>query len=394
MNTTPAARVQSIDLLRGIVMVIMVLDHARDYFHADAFLYDPLDLTRTSVPLYFTRWITHFCAPVFVFLAGTSAFMAGRRRGIPQLSRFLLTRGLWLVLLELTVVNFGWFFNLRIPFIGLQVIWAIGISMVALSLLVKLPVRAILAIGVILVFGHNLLDGVQAEGNTFTSVVWSLLHTPNFYQLDGGRSVFIAYPLIPWVGTIALGYAFGVLYTDAFTTQHRKRILIYLGSGAILLFIAVRLINIYGDPAPWSPQSTPVYTLLSFLNTTKYPPSMLYLLMTLGPSILFLAFAEREPSKAARKIIIFGRVPMFYYLMHIYVLHIIALVAAVATGYPASAMIFDIWITMSGELAGYGFGLGTVYLIWAGVVVFLYPVCRMYERYKNANRQSVWLSYL
>ena len=375
-------------------MVIMVLDHARDYFHADAFLYDPLDLSQTSVPLYFTRWITHFCAPVFVFLAGTSAFMTGRRRGIPELSKFLLTRGLWLVFLELTVVNFGWFFNVKIPFIGLQVIWAIGVGMVALSLLVKLPMKAIFAIGLILVFAHNLLDGFHVAGNSFGAILWSLLHDPNFFQLGSGRSVFVAYPLIPWIGTIALGYCFGILYTSTFTAQHRKRILLYLGGGAILLFVIVRFINVYGDPVPWSTQATPVYTLLSFLNTTKYPPSILYLLMTIGPAMLLLAFTEREPSPVAKKIIVFGRVPMFFYLMHIYVLHIIAVAAAVATGYPASTMVFNIWITMSPELVGYGFGLGVVYAIWAAVVLILYPVCRMYESYKSANRGLVWLSYL
>jgi len=394
MNKEPAVRIQSIDLLRGIVMVIMVLDHARDYFHADAFLYDPLDLSKTSVALYFTRWITHFCAPVFVFLAGTSAFMVGRRKGIPELSRFLFTRGLWLVFLELSVVNFGWFFNLKVQFIGLQVIWAIGIGMVALSLLVRLPMRAIFVVGLILVFGHNLLDSIHVAGNSLGAVLWSLLHDPNFFQLDNGRSVFIAYPLIPWIGTIALGYCFGTFYTDAFTVQHRKRILVYLGGGAILLFIVVRFINVYGDPSLWSAQVTPMYTVLSFLNTTKYPPSMLYLLMTIGPAMLFLAFNEGEPSPVAKKAIVFGRVPMFFYLMHIYVLHIIAVVAAVATGFPASTMVFDIWITMSPELAGYGFGLGAVYLIWMAVVLILYPVCRIYERYKSVNRGRVWLSYL
>lgn len=393
MNKEPVARIQSIDLLRGIVMVIMVLDHTRDFFHADAFLYDPLDLSKTSVPLYFTRWITHYCAPVFVFLAGTSAFMVGRRRGIPELSRFLLTRGLWLVFLEFTVVNFGWFFNLKIPFIGLLVIWAIGMGMVALSLLVRLPLRAILVIGLILVFGHNLLDGFHVEGNSFGAILWSILHEPNFFQFNS-LSMFTAYPLIPWVGTIALGYCFGTLYTNSFTARHRKRILVYMGAGAILLFIALRLTNVFGEPVPWSTQATPVYTILSFLNTTKYPPSLLYLLMTIGPAMLFLAFAEREPSPMAKKVIVFGRVPMFFYLIHIYVLHAIAVVAAVATGFPASTMILDIWVTMAPELVGYGFGLGVVYLIWAAVIVLLYPLCRMYERYKSANRGRVWLSYL
>jgi uncharacterized membrane protein len=393
-NTAPTARIQSIDLLRGIVMIIMALDHTRDYFHADAFLYDPLDLTQTNVALFFTRWITHFCAPVFVFLAGTSAFLGGLRRGIPGLSRFLLTRGLWIVFLEFSFVNLGWFFNLRFMFIGLQVIWAIGVSMVALSLLIRLPGKLILAVGLLLVFGHNLLDNIHVAGDSFTALIWSLLHDPNIFAFGDGRALFVAYPLIPWIGTMALGYCFGTLYTNSYTTQHRRNILLYLGGGAILLFVVLRWTNLYGDPSPWTVQSTPLYTFLSFLNTTKYPPSLLYLLMTLGPAILFLAVAEREPAPYARTVIVYGRVPMFYYLMHIYILHAIAVIAAVATGFPASTMVLDIWVSMSKELSGYGFGLGTVYLIWAGVVIGLYPLCRMYEAYKRNNREKLWLSYI
>lgn len=393
MNNQPAVRIQSIDLLRGIVMIIMVLDHVRDYFHADAFLYDPLDLSQTSVPLYFTRWITHFCAPVFVFLAGTSAFLVGRRRGIPELSKFLLTRGLWLVFLELTVVNFGWFFNFQIPFIGLLVIWVIGMGMVTLSLLVRLPLRAILFVGLALVFGHNLLDNFSVEGNSPGAFLWSVLHQFNFFAI-GERTLLTGYTLIPWVGVIALGYCFGTLYTDSFTAPHRKKILMNMGAGAILLFVVLRLTGVYGEPVSWSTQATPVFTLLSFLNTTKYPPSLLYLLMTLGPAMLFLAFTEREPSAIAKKVIVFGRVPMFFYLLHIYLVHVLATVAAVATGYPASAMILDNWINFTTELTGYGFGLGVVYLVWAGVIVILYPLCQMYARYKLAHREQVLLSYL
>lgn len=387
-------RIPSIDLLRGVVMIIMVLDHVRDYLHADAFLYDPLDLSRTSVPLFFTRWITHFCAPVFVFLAGTSAYLAGRRKGISELSFFLFTRGLWLVLLEFTVVNFGWFFNLRFPFFALQVIWAIGVSMLALSLMVRLPLKAILITGLVLVCGHNLLDGIHVPGTGIGSFLWALLHDQNYFPLGNDRGLMVAYPLIPWVGTMALGYCLGALYTGSFPAQRRRRLLIYLGSGAIALFVVVRLINAYGDPAPWSEQATPLYTFLSFLNTTKYPPSLLYLLMTLGPALLFLAFTEHQPSALARKTIVFGRVPLFYYVTHIFVVHLVSMGAAVMEGYPLRTMIFNTWVTMSQELTGYGYGLPIVYLVWLGIVVLLYPVCRWYERYKMANRQKVWLSYV
>lgn len=394
MNTAPTARIQSIDLLRGIVMIIMALDHARDYFHADAYMFDPLDLSQTNVALFFTRWITHFCAPVFVFLAGTSAFLVGLKRGIPDLSRFLLTRGLWIVFLEFSFVNLGWFFNFRFMIIGLQVIWAIGVSMVILSLLVRFPVKIILFTGLLLVFGHNLLDNIHVQGDSLMAVIWSLLHDQRIFTYGDGRIFFVAYPLIPWIGTMALGYCFGIFYTNAYTTKHRRKMLIYLGGGAVFLFIALRLANVYGDPVPWNSQATPLYTFLSFLNTTKYPPSLLYLLMTLGPAILFLAIAEREPAPFAKSIIVYGRVPMFYYLMHIYILHAVAVVVAPLTGYPVSAMVLDTWVTMSRELTGFGFGLAIVYLIWAAVVLGLFPLCRMYERYKRNNREKLWLSYL
>jgi uncharacterized membrane protein len=387
-------RISSIDLLRGVVMIIMVLDHARDYFHADAYVYDPLDLSKTNTVLFFTRWITHFCAPVFVFLAGTSAFLVGRRKGIPGLSSFLLTRGLWLILLELTVVNFAWFFNFRFSFIALQVIWAIGFSMVVLSLLVRLPLKAIFIIGLILVCGHNLLDSTHFPGTGIGSFLWSVLHDPAFFPLGGERGVFVAYPVIPWVGTMALGYCLGALYTEEFTARRRKRTLAYLGTGAIVLFAIIRLINVYGDPVPWSDQETSWFTFLSFLNTTKYPPSLLYLLMTLGPSLLFLAFSETQPSALARKVIVFSRVPLFFYVMHIVVLHLIAMAGAVMTGYSAGTMVFNTWVTLSQELVGYGFSLPVAYLVWIVVVIMLYPLSRWYERYKMANREKVWLSYV
>jgi uncharacterized membrane protein len=392
--TKEGVRIPSIDLLRGVVMIIMVLDHVRDYFHADAFLYDPLDLSKTSTLLFFTRWITHFCAPVFVFLAGTSAFLVGRRKGIPELSSFLLTRGLWLIVLEFTVVNFGWFFNFRFPFFALQVIWAIGVSMIALSLLVRFPLKAILITGVVLICGHNLLDGIHFQGTGFGSFLWSLLHDPNYFPLGGDRGIFVAYPLIPWIGTMALGYCLGALYTEEFTAMRRRRLLVYLGLGAIALFAIIRLINVYGDPVPWSEQKTPWYTFLSFLNTSKYPPSLLYLLMTLGPSLLFLAFSENQPSALARKVIVFGRVPLFFYVMHIFMVHFVAMIAAVMTGYSVWTMIFNTWVTFSQELTGYGFSLPVVYVVWIAIVILLYPVSRWYERYKMANRQKVWLSYV
>jgi uncharacterized membrane protein len=373
-------------------MIIMALDHVRDYFHADAFLFDPLDLDKTSVALFFTRWITHFCAPVFVFLAGTSAFLVGERKGKGALSVFLLKRGLWLIFLELTVVNFAWFFNIHFTLILLVVIWALGAGMVVLAGLIHLPKKLILAIGLLLVGGHNLLDGVHVEGDGFDAVGWAILHQFQFFPFDGWN-LFVGYPLLPWMGIMALGYCFGQLYTlDA---QVRRKYLIRLGVAAILLFLIIRGINIYGDPAPWSVQPSTVFTVLSFLNVTKYPPSLLYALVTLGPAILFLAFAERPLGKINQAFVTVGRVPMFYYLLHLYLIHGLALIAVMITGFGFSSMVnFEVWVTMSEKLQGYGFNLWVTYGVWILVVLILFPLCRWYEKYKSNHREKWWLSYL
>ena len=386
-------RIESIDLLRGIVMVVMALDHVRDYFHADAFLYDPTDMSKTSVILFFTRWVTHFCAPVFIFLAGTSAFQIGKRRSKKELSTFLLKRGLWLVFLELTIVNFAWFFNFQFSLITLFVIWALGIGMILLAAFVHLPLKIALAVGLLMVFGHNLLDGYTVDEAGIKAILWSAFHQFQGFQLSENYSLFIAYPLVPWVGVMLLGYCFGALYGLP-ANYSRKKILLYLGFGCIALFVLIRFINGYGDPNPWSVQPSPVFTVLSFLNVTKYPPSLLYLLVTLGPAIIFLGLSENYFGSLSQRIKILGRVPMFYYLLHLYLIHLLALVAAVFTGYQVSDMAFDTWVTESPNLAGYGFSLWVVYAVWIGVVLILYPLCKWYDTYKAAHRAKWWLSYL
>jgi len=385
-------RIQSIDLLRGIVMVIMALDHVRDYFHADAFLYDPLDLSQTTVAIFFTRWITHFCAPVFVFLAGTSAFLVGERKGKKELSSFLIKRGLWLVFLELTVVNFAWFFNIHFSLVLLVVIWALGVSMIVLAGLIHLPRKIILITGVLLVAGHNLLDGIHVDGNGIKAVGWALLHEFQFFPFDGWN-LMIGYPLLAWIGVMALGYCFGSLYVlDA---SVRRKILLRLGGGALLLFIVLRAGNVYGDPAPWSVQSSPVFTILSFINVSKYPPSLLYVLLMLGPAVLFLAAAEQQPGKISKAFVTVGRVPMFYYLLHLYLIHGLAVIAAVVTGYGFSSMVnFQTWVTMTESLQGYGFDLWVTYAVWFFVVAILFPLCKWFDTYKSNHREKWWLSYL
>jgi uncharacterized membrane protein len=375
-------------------MIIMALDHVRDYFHAGAFLYDPLDLDKTTPVLFFTRWITHFCAPVFMFLAGTSASLVGQKKSKKDLSLFLLKRGLWLVFLELVIVNFGWNFAIGFPTILFIVIWALGVSMIALAALIHLPKTLVLVVGILLVAGHNLLDGIHVEGNNLPAFGWSLLHEPNFFTWEG-KSLFIGYPLLPWIGVMALGYCLGDLFKSSYPAEKRKKSLLLLGCSAIGLFILLRLTNIYGDPSHWSPQTSPFYTFLSFLKTSKYPPSLLYILMTLGPALVFLAFTERSNNAVTRIISVYGRVPMFYYILHIYLIHLFAMIGSeLFTNVDWRIWILNQPVWFNDGLKGYGFSLGVVYMVWLVIVTGLYPLCKMYDRYKLNHKEKWWLSYL
>ena len=392
--TLTKTRIQSIDLLRGLVMIIMALDHVRDYFHADAFLFDPLDLEKTTPVLFFTRWITHFCAPVFMFLAGTSASLIGQRKSKKELSMFLFKRGAWLILLELTVVNFGWNFDIAFTNIYFIVIWVLGLSMIALAAAIHLPGKWIFIIGLLILAGHNLLDGVHVQGNTLAAFGWALVHDQNVFTW-AGKTVLVGYPVLPWIGIIMLGYCFGGLYSPVFTAEKRKKWLINIGVGAVLLFFVIRFANFYGDPGHWSKQDNFLKTFLDFISTTKYPPSLLYALMTLGPSILFLAFTERANNTLSKFISIYGRVPMFYYILHIYLLHAAAMIAAgLFTNFSWQVWILKepLWLTQT--LKGYGFPLSIVYIVWTGVVLILYPLCKWYDRYKQKHKEKWWLSYL
>lgn len=391
---TPAPRVNSIDLLRGLVMIIMALDHTRDYFHWYSFMYNPADMAHTSPAIFFTRWITHFCAPIFVFLAGASAFLSGQKKTKKELSIFLLKRGLWLMLLEITLVGFGWFFNPGFSVFALQVIWALGLCMILLAGIIHLPFKWIIAFGLILVFGHNILDGIRVPGNDARAYAWSTLHAFGVFNFRG-ITVLAAYPVIPWVAVMALGYCFGSLYVPAFDSAKRRQLLVWMGVGGIILFILLRWSNVYGDPSPWSTQRNGIYTILSFLNTTKYPPSLLYLLMTIPASFLLLAAAEKINTPICSIIATYGRVPLLYYLVHIYLLHALGIWLAYISGFGWENMIIKhSWITDDPHLRGYGLGLPMVYLIWLIVVVSLYPMCKAYDRYKRSNKQKWWLSYL
>jgi uncharacterized membrane protein len=394
LTAIKSKRILSIDLLRGIVMILMVLDHVRDYFHAYSYQYDALDLDHTSVPIFFTRWITHFCAPIFMFLAGISAYLYGAKRNRKELSFFLFTRGLWLVLAELFIVGFEWTFDPFYHTYILQVIWAFGICMMVLSALVYLDRRLLLLIGVLLIGGHNLLDKVHVAGDGAGEMGWAFLHDQHFF-IYSRVTILMGYPILPWIGIIVTGFCFGNLYSPQYDPARRRKTLLTAGMGAILLFVLLRFSNLYGDPFPWSAQPNGVFTFLSFIKVMKYPPSLLYILMTLGPALVFLSLAEGKLNALTEKISTFGRVPMFYYLVHIFLVHLLAVVAVVASGYKWTTMVVRSWVTSSPELKGYGFNLAVVYGVWLGTVILLYPVCKWYDKYKR-DHQGVawWLSYI
>jgi uncharacterized membrane protein len=387
-------RIESIDLLRGIVMIIMALDHVRDYFHYDAFLYSPTDLNKTSGFLFFTRFITHYCAPVFVFLAGISANIYGSKRSRRQLSFYLLTRGTWLVFAEFFIITLGWTFNPSYPIFNLQVIWAIGISMIVLSAIIYLKRKYILLIAVLLIAGHNLLDNLHVFNSGITNFLWHILHEPGDFAV-GRFTIFVRYPVMPWIGIMAMGYYLGALYNPEYDAVKRKKIFLSAGLGAIVLFIILRSFNIYGDAAQWSAQKNVVFSFLSFLNVSKYPPSFLYALVTLGPAFIFLSLAEKPLNWVTGRVAVFGRVPFFYYVIHLYLIHLFAIIGAIISGYRWSAMILSTRVNRVAELKGYGFNLFIVYLVWLVLILILYPCCKWFDRYKRNNQSTKsWLTYL
>jgi uncharacterized membrane protein len=379
--TRAAVRLGTVDMLRGLVILLMILDHVRMYFTDVRF--DPLDLTQTSPELFLTRWITHYCAPIFVFLAGVSAWLVGQRCTKAELSRFLATRGLWLVVLELSVINWAWTFSLDYEIgLFLQVIWAIGVSMILLALLVRLPVRSVGVIAIALIAGHNLFDGVDPAALGGFETLWRLLHVKS--QAGFG---YILYPIVPWVGVMALGYALGGIFQ--LEPQRRRRTLAVLGIGMIAAFVAIRLLNGYGNPQQWSVQASALYTVFSFIDVQKYPPSLLYVLVTLGPGLLLLAAFDSVRGHGARIMELFGRVPMFAYVLHIVLVHLAAGLVGLATGYGTDILgAFAIQYPV-----GWGFGLGVVYLVWILVIAALYPLVKWFADVKR-RRRDWWLSYL
>ncbi len=388
-----AYRIDSIDLLRGLVMVIMALDHTRDFIHQEAMTGDPLNFATTSPLLFLTRWITHFCAPVFVFLAGTSAFFQSLRKSKGELCSFLVKRGLWLILAEVTIVTFGISFDISFGAFFLQVIWAIGISMVFLGLAVWLPFKLIFAIGLLIVLGHNSLDYYEAGLKERPGLFYSLLHTQNFIPITENKVLGILYPFLPWTGLMFLGYCFGRLFTR-YEGAERKKVLAYLGAGFIVFFILLRALNGYGDPSHWAAQKNSLFTFFSFINTTKYPPSLLFMCMTIGPAILFLALAQNVRNGFSKAVTVFGRVPFFYYILHFYLIHLVASVLSFTRGHSFAEGAAGVpGMPFKFIYPGEGYSLLITYVVWISVVLVLYPVCRWYSRYKQTHKQW-WLSYV
>ncbi len=380
-------RLESVDVLRGVIMILMALDHTRDFFGQTSI--SPTNLSQTTIPLFFTRWVTHFCAPVFFLLTGTGAYLSLRKKSKPELSRFLFTRGLWLIFLEVVLFRcLGLQFNFDYHLTLLDVLWALGWAMIVLSALVHLPTPVVTGFGVVLIAGHNLLDRIQSS-NPF----WTILHSLNFIVATPRYSVFVAYTLIPWVGVTAVGYGLGQIY--AWAADRRRTFLLRVGLATTAAFVVLRGINIYGDPFRWSTQKSAAFTVLSFLNTNKYPPSLLFLLMTLGPALLFLWAVDGGTPRFLRPALVLGKVPMFYYLLHFPLIHLLA----VAICYARYGQVH--WMFESPTIdkfpftqpPGWGFSLPVIYLIWASVVIALYPLCRWFAALKR-RRSDAWLSYL
>lgn len=387
--TAPTYRIASIDILRGLIMIIMALDHTRDFFHESAMLSDPLNAQTTTPLLFFTRWITHYCAPGFVFLSGLSAWLSSKRKTKAEASLFLIKRGAWLLLVEITLVSFGLTFNPSFNFIILQVIWVIGWSMILLGLIMRISYLAVLISGAVLFAGHNIFDYFSAPASESARYIMGALFTSRgmVMQIDATHFVGIFYAILPWTAIMFLGYGMGAWFRKDFPAEKRKRRLLITGSLAILTFIVLRLARGYGDPGAWDGE-----TLYSFLNTSKYPPSIQFACMTLGPSLILLAIFEDVNAAWSGLVSVYGRVPFFYFILHLYLIHLLTLVVFFAAGNGVS-QIADPQSIFLFRPVNFGYDLWVVYLVWLIIVLCLYWPCRWFSRYKQDHRQW-WLSYV
>jgi uncharacterized membrane protein len=377
-------RIIAVDVVRGLVMVLMALDHVRDWVTNVRF--QPEDLSRASAALFATRWVTHLCAPTFFLLAGVGIGILVDRRGRKGLSRVLVTRGLWLLVLELVITPVGWEFGLPpVPLFAL-VLWALGWSMILMALLVHLPRRVVLALALLITLSHNLLDPVSPATMGSFAGVWHMLHVPGFLVPD---VLFVAYPLIPWVAVMALGYVLAAAYR--WDEHRRRRLLTLAGLAAIAVFLVLRGWNLYGNPVPWVVQRTAALTAASFLNVLKYPPSLHFLLMTLGPALIALAIVDTARGRIARWLSVYGEVPLFFYVLHIFVAHTLAVGLALVQG--GELRRIPIVSNPASIPEWYGLPLPGVYLAWALVVALMYYPCRWFGQLK-ATRSEWWIRYM
>lgn len=383
-------RLHTIDLMRGLVIVLMALDHTRDFFSSATI--DPTDLSQTTPALFLTRWITHLCAPTFVFLAGSSAYLAAMRHQMNQrqLAGYLLTRGLWLIVLELTIVHFGWTFNWNLHHVVGQVIWVLGWSMISLAGLAFLPRWAIGLLALAIIGGHNLFDGIKAEAFGQWAWLWTVLHVPGTIELFPSYSIFILYPLIPWAGVMAAGYCAASVFL--LVKDKREKVLLLMGVCCIAAFLVLRLPNIYGDSVPWQSQGNSLFDVFAIVNFEKYPPSLSYLLMTLGLMFLGLAVFESERlQRWGRPLLIFGRVPMFFYVLHLMVIHGGMLIITWRRGLPVDWLFSGFPKLPSPD---FGYGLPAVYGFWLLLILLLYPLCLAYSQLRKHYADHWWMSYL
>ncbi len=384
-------RINAIDFTRGLVMIIMALDHTRDMIHAPSVMHSPTDLATTTPAIFFTRWITHLCAPIFVFLSGSSAYISFKKKNnVANSRRFLLTRGIWLIILEITLVNLGLFADIHFRMILLQVMFAIGSGFILLSLFLKRSIKVIAIVGLIIIFGCGLLQYIPQNNSVIENILFPFF-LPQFYTITPHFSIFLAYPAIPWFGIMLAGFATGKLFE--LPLEKRNNIFIKIGLSAIGLFILLRFINVYGDPSKWSVQKSSMFTFLSFMKVTKYAPSLLYSLITLGIMFLILSVSENFKNRFSRIVIVYGKVPLFYYLIHFYIIHIIMFAILYAQGFQWSD--FDFTNLHFGRPdKPSGLPLWGIYIVWISVVIFLYPFCKWYGDYKLSHPEKKWLRYL
>lgn len=391
-TTSLNQRIQSIDIVRGIVMVIMALDHIRDLMHITSLTQSPTDLNSTTPALFFTRWITYLCAPTFVFLSGTSAYLSMKKRGDMESTRkFLLKRGLWLILMEFTLVNFALWFDFHFRILMLQVIAAIGAGFIILSFLLKVNVKTIAVVSLIIIFSHNLLQFLPQINNKMLSLLLNIFFIPGPQVVSKNFIFFTAYPVIPWVVILLLGFSCGRIFES--DKRYQKKFLLSSGIIAVTVFVILRFINVYGDAFPWSQQKNAVMTIISFFNVTKYPPSLQFDLLFLGIMFLLLWVTSDLSGWLQKVFSVYGKVPMFYYLVHLYVIRLPVFIMVFAQGFHWRDLLFGPF-QFGRPATNSGLRLPEIYLVWLLIVALLYPLCKWYGNYKMQHREKQWLRYL